>query len=279
MKREPWMVAPDFEKAYLQHLIALATAETSGEEKTPQSYYKVIDANGNRYFSGDNYKNGVAIIEVIGPMIKYGNWWYYGANEWSFFIQKAMQDPNIAGVVIVMDTGGGQVSSLNALDQALEGRTKPVLTLADNALSAGYWLAASTDHIMANDTLSGEFGSIGVLMSWMSYEKYFEKMGIEEVAVYSDLSSDKNKIWMEAQKGNYKLLKEKVLNPLAETFRNHVTTKRTGIDPSAKGVLTGDTFGAEKALDLGMVDSIGNMSKAVKTVLGLSAVYQFNNNQ
>ena len=54
-----------------------------------------------------------------------------------------------------------------------------------------------------------------------------------------------------------------MLSPLAIKFQNAVRAARPNLREET-GVLTGKTFDADKALGLGMIDSIGSLSKAMQ---------------
>lgn len=91
-----------------------------------------------------------------------------------------MNDPNIAGVVIDVDSPGGSVSGVTeaaSVIHAARGR-KPVAAVANSlAASAAYWLAAQADMVAV--TPSGMAGSVGVLGQHTDISRAMDKAGIK----------------------------------------------------------------------------------------------------
>jgi signal peptide peptidase SppA len=80
-------------------------------------------------------------------------------------IRAAAQDPEIAAIMLHIDSPGGTVSGTEALaaDIAAARKRKPVYAyIEDLGASAAYWLASQADKIFANG--SGLVGSIGTYM-------------------------------------------------------------------------------------------------------------------
>jgi HK97 family phage major capsid protein len=76
---------------------------------------------------------------------------------------KAMSDPNVAAIVIDIDSPGGSVEGVPELAAKIAAArgSKPIVAVANAmAASAAYWLAAAADEIVV--TPSGLVGSIGV---------------------------------------------------------------------------------------------------------------------
>ncbi len=241
----------------------------------------VVDEDGNRVgkdsLSGGYPEGSVGVVEIVGPMIKYGNYYCWGADELVHMAKTFDEDPNIIGQIWKIDTGGGAVSAVAPYLDFLENKKKPVVGLADLCASAGIWVASATDVLIAENEINAAFGSIGVMSTFYTYEKYMKDLGIKEHVVYADQSSEKNKDYEEARKGNYKLLKERTLNPLAEKFQNDIKSYREGkIKENVHGILNGRMFYAREALNHGLIDSIGNMQDAIKTIRLQAAAREYN---
>ena len=81
-------------------------------------------------------------------------------------IASAFDDPAVRGIVLEIDSPGGEVGGLFDLVQTIAsleaGNDKPLLTVAsESALSAAYAIASAADRIYVTQT--GEVGSIGVV--------------------------------------------------------------------------------------------------------------------
>ena len=72
------------------------------------------------------------------------------------------------------------------------GKGKAVVAHCDLCASAAYYAASYCNEIIAANEVSAEFGSIGVMMSFPDYAKYYESAGIKVHTIYSNLSDYKN---------------------------------------------------------------------------------------
>jgi protease-4 len=114
------------------------------------------------------------------------------------------------------------------------------------------------------------FGSIGVMIQFADYKKFYKDKGIALHEIYADQSKDKNKDFREALENNYEPIKNEMLNPLAVQFQEHVKAERPNLK-NPKKVLSGGMYYAEKALEEGLIDGIGNMTKAIEKVKFLAS--------
>lgn len=220
----------------------------------------------------------IGIIHITGNMIKYGNRYCWGSDELINFAKGFDNHPNMIGQIWKIDSGGGSVGSVSPYLDFLKNKRKPVLSLCDFCASAAVWAASGTDYIQAENDISSAFGSIGVMASFRTFIQYYKDQGIEEHTVYADSSSDKNKDYEQAIKGDYKLLKELTLNPLAVKFQNTIQQNRQGkLDTSVEGILKGRMFYAEDAVAYGLADGIGNLDQAIEKVKELSSIQLYMN--
>lgn len=214
--------------------------------------------------------NAVAIIPLHGTMLKYGTYCAYGTTEIADAIREAANDPKVAGVVLDIDSGGGAVDAIAPILDALDynrSKGKSSVAFCDLAASAAYYAALGCDEIVANNAISAEFGSIGVMMSFADYSKYYENEGIKMHTIYSNLSDYKNAPFEAAKKGEYDKIKTEQLDPLARKFQEAVKAKRGDkLKLETEGILSGKMFYHSDALAYGLIDSIGNKDFAVSRV-------------
>lgn len=239
-----------------------------------ESAFRILDVDGQPIDSRETVKPGsVAVVDCIGPMFKYTNWWYWGADALARAFANALANPNVVGGVIRMDTPGGQISSIPMWLQAINSSKKPIVSHADICMSAGYHLAVHTRYIMADNEISSTVGSIGAMIVWEDIRKMLEEWGIEIHEIYPDESSYKNEESRELLNGNQEPVKTRILSPAAKKFQDDVRAQRAGLlDTKVEGILEGRTFRAQEALTHGMIDGIGSMDDAVRLVQSLANV-------
>lgn len=216
----------------------------------------------------------VAIISLRGDMMKEGTMCSYGTEEIAAVVREAAASKKIIGIRLDIDSGGGAVDAIAPMLDAIsfaQGEGKPVVACCDLCASAAYYVACHCNEIVACNDISAEFGSIGVMIQFPDYAKYYEQKGIKVHTIYSDLSSYKNAPFEAALKGDYKSIKEETLNPLARQFQEAVKNHRKNLDQKTDGILSGRMFFASDALKVGLIDLIGTPDTATQEVRRLAA--------
>lgn len=113
-------------------------------------------------------RDGVAIVPVVGPIFRFANLFteISGATSLDALAQDitcALDDPAIKAVVLEMNTPGGQAQGISDLGALIRTASKPVVAFAEQAASAGYWIAASAHEVVVGET--GEVGSVGAVLT------------------------------------------------------------------------------------------------------------------
>jgi protease-4 len=274
MKAE-WLMSIQGINVYANVFHKVITGEEIEFEKSTKSILSVFDDNGRPVNPDSNGlinapKGSVAIVDMIGPIMKYGDWWSYGGIEIANALRAADRNPNIIGTVFNVDSPGGAVSAVSPFAEFGKTKTKPVVGLGDQVGSLGYWaMCAVSDYKMADNNISASFGSVGIVMSYIDTRKYLESLGYVFHDVYANESEHKNEAWSLMLQGKYEMIKEEHLSPLAKRFQADVRASCPNLKEEI-GVLTGKTFGADDALKYGMIDSIGSLDQAINRLHVLS---------
>ena len=123
--------------------------------------------------AGNTAATKIAMVSMIGPVMKYGDWCTYGAMDVVNMLDKANNDDTVKGIVFYIDGPGGAVSAINPFMEFAARKKKPVVVLSDMAASLHYWTAcAVADHIMGENVVSGRFGSVGVVASFVDVKPH-----------------------------------------------------------------------------------------------------------
>jgi protease-4 len=261
-------------QVFIDKLLAHET-EASLPKREPLQVLLASDTGMN---NGSNFKDAptgsIAIIPLQGSMLKYGTRCSYGTTEIAAMMDEAAASSKIAGMVLDIDSGGGSVDAIAPLLESISGaqaKGKPVVACCDLCASAAYYAACHCNEVIASNSLSAEFGSIGVMMSFMDYTKYYENEGLKQHTIYSNLSTHKNASYESAKKGDYESIKTEQLDPLAARFQEAVKHQRGNkLNASIEGILAGRVFYASDAQKNGLIDSIGTLQTAVQRVREIS---------
>jgi len=166
---KPWLIDPlyvSFVGANIQHFL-----ENKG---TYESSYN----NSSGASSDDNGK--IQTINIKGELLKNDtNSGRMGMRSMANLITKSQEDDSIKGIILIIDSPGGTVDGTLDLVDAIKKTTKPIVSIVDGmAASAGYWIAAATDKIYAQNGFA-KVGSIGVMLSFADVQPYYERQGVK----------------------------------------------------------------------------------------------------
>lgn len=239
----------------------------------------------------DAQEGSVAVIPLKSVMIKHGSWCEYGTEEIAAVMLQAAGSSKIDAILLDIDSGGGSVDSippmLDAIQKIQSVYDKPVVAWADLCASAAYYVASHCDRIIAGNSISSEFGSIGVMMQFADMMPYYEKEGIRFHKIYAPESNFKNLPLELALKGEYDMIKQEELSPLARTFQDAVKRNRgSKLKTDVEGILNGRMFYASNgkdsslsAVNVGLADEIGSIERAVMMAQSLAEVRKFLSNK
>ncbi len=263
----PWAITQDYALGYLP-IIARALRG----EIVPVVKDEELEPYSATPSAAPGQQKQTLVMQIRGAITKYDQeCGPRGMESYGRWLEQAYADNSINGIVLKIDSGGGEGNAMFHLTNILSKRNKPVVALVDGmAASAAYGIAAATDEVI----LSGKtnmVGSIGTFITMMDVRGYFEKEGIKLHEVYATKSTEKNQEYLQALEGNYKPLKANLLDPFNELFHSEVKANRPGLD---KTVFAGRTYMAEEAISLGLADGMGNMEFAVQRVQDLSKSFQ-----
>jgi capsid assembly protease len=139
------------------------------------------------YTLGTGKKNKVSVIPVQGVLSKDGpSWMGTQYDTISESAERAASDKDIRGIVLAVDSPGGEVTGLPETARVLAqvNKVKPVSAIVEGmAASAGYWLTSQANDITL--TPSGEVGSVGVRMMHTDLSKMLDSAGIKITELYS----------------------------------------------------------------------------------------------
>jgi signal peptide peptidase SppA len=129
---------------------------------------------------------GIAVVPVLGPLVARGDWLteLFGASvygEVGEAIETALTDPAVRGVVMEIDSPGGEVAGMFDLVDRLaslrRAAGKPMWAVAsDSATSAAYAIASAAERIYV--TRTGEVGSIGIVAAHLDQSGADAKAGL-----------------------------------------------------------------------------------------------------
>ena len=195
-------------------------------------------------------------------------------------LQKASEDHTVKGVILRLDTPGGEVTASDIIyHEILNFRNKtgaPVLALMMGVTaSGGYYIASACDYIIAHpSTLTG---SIGVISIFPNLEELFEKVGINVQVIKSGELKDSGSVFREMT-DKEKDVFQGIIDDYYKKFLDAVYQARKGslTLENLKKIADGRVYTASQAQEAKLIDEIGYFDRALKKTLELAGIQQAN---
>lgn len=198
----------------------------------------------------------VGVIEVVGVIAN--------SRETIEQLKRFREDDDIRAIVIRVDSPGGVVGPSQEIYREIvrtKATKKVIASMGAVAASGGYYVIAGTDGIVANPgTITG---SIGVIMQYTNIQELFSKIGLSPVVIksgkYKDAGSPVRAMTPEEQS----YLKAFV-DRLHQQFVSAIAEGRQLDLAKVQDLADGRIYTGQDAMDLGLVDRIGNLEDAVE---------------
>lgn len=213
----------------------------------------------------------VAVINLHGVIGKGGKF-DHGVNIENVnpLLEKAFESKPKAVVINVNSPGGSPVQSeliFNRIRELSIEKKIPVYTFAqDVAASGGYFILLAGDEIFAHN--SSIVGSIGVISAGFGFEELIKKIGVQR-RIYAE---GKNKAILDPfspeNEENIAILKA-AQKDVYDSFKELVKSRRgEKLKKSDDELFNGAFWSGKTAKEIGLVDEISDMRKAMKAKFG-----------
>ncbi|MHB1205703.1 MAG: S49 family peptidase [Rhodospirillaceae bacterium] len=185
-------------------------------------------------------------------------------------LKKAFSRKVRAVCLVINSPGGSPVQSsqiASRVRQLSQDEKIPVFAFAEDvAASGGYWLALGADEIYA-DPMS-VIGSIGVISASFGFHDLMEKIGIERRIHTQGTQKGMLDPFRPEQPDDVKRLSE-IQADIHRQFIAAVKRRRgERLNGSDETLFNGDIWTGERALELGLVDGLGDMRTIMRRKYG-----------
>ena len=221
-------------------------------------------------------KNKIAVINVEGAIMTgeaaYG---VAGSDTIVKNIQSATKDKSVKAMVLRVNSPGGDVwaSELitNALNEFKETDRPIISSMGDIAASGGVWVTTNSDEIWAEeDTLTGSIGVYGIVPT---LDGIYDWAGIKVDGVSSTKAGEWDE--REAMPENITNLIQSSIDRTYDKFVSKVAENRGMLYEDVLPIAGGRIWAGYKALELGLVDKIGDLEDALKSAAKLAEIEDF----
>jgi protease-4 len=208
----------------------------------------------------------VALVEVDGLIT--------GSEKVIEQIQHHVANETVRAFVIRINSPGGAVAPSQEIYEEIKKirqiHEKPVVaSVSTVGASGGYYIAAAADKIVANP--GSITGSIGVIIQIPNISDLLHKVGIRSVIIksgrYKDLASATRELTPEERK-----LLQQLIDDIHDQFIGAVAEGRGLSRKQVEAVADGRIFSGQQALELGLVDQLGNLQDAIETAAKMGGI-------
>lgn len=260
---EPWLITPVMHKQLCD--IVQAHITKPSEQHAVAAQMPVNPAPRAFEMAGDN----VAVIPVDGVIGRKFSSALYSSGVTSVdvltrLIDMAANDDEVNAILMVFDSPGGTVKGVAEAGEAVKRATsiKPVMAYADGQMcSAAYWIASQANGIYS--WTESSIGSIGVYSAFLDQSRAYEMAGVKTEIFRSGKHKGMGMAGTSLTDEQRSMI-QKSVDEIGVNFRAVVRSGRFNKVPL--DAMQGQSFTANEAQKLGLIDSIATMDQALADV-------------
>lgn len=209
-------------------------------------------------------KPKIGVIEIKGLIVN--------AEDYLLSIRELERRKDVKAIVVRIDSPGGSAGAAQEIFKELKRakKIKPVIiSMGDIATSGGLYVALGGNKIFASPaTLTG---SIGVVIQLPNIKKLLNRLGIETETIKSGAFKDTGSIYRPLSEKEKKYLQKKA-NLIHYQFIKTISEERKIPIEKVRTFADGRIFTGEEALELGLIDKLGNFWDAIEEAKKLAKI-------
>jgi signal peptide peptidase SppA len=262
----PWAILPH-KLAILEEIVLRHAA---GEKLDPEEVQMRIHGAKR---PADQRLGSVAILPLFGTIFPRANMMTQvsGATSAEMFgrqFDELVKDPEVKGIVMDVDSPGGQVGGIEELSQKIyQARgTKPIVAVANHSMdSAAYWIGSAADEVVI--TPSGEMGAVGVWTAHDDISGALAQDGVKRTLISAGKYKVEGNPWQPLSEEARAAIQVDVDASYDAFLKSLARNRGTSPDLVRNGFGEGRTVGANRAVELGMADRIGTLDETVDRLI------------
>ncbi len=191
-------------------------------------------------------------------------------------LRKLREDDDVKAVVLRVNSGGGSVFASEEIwrEMMLMKEKKPVVvSMGGMAASGGYYISAPASRIWAEPTtLTGSIGVFGIIPD--ASQLLTEKIGLKFDVVKTNVHADFGNMGRSMNTSEQALMQRNVEKTYAD-FIQRVVDGRKLDEAHVRKIAEGRVWTGAQALELGLVDSLGNLNNAIQDAAKLAELESY----
>lgn len=188
-------------------------------------------------------------------------------------INKIHKDEDVKAVVLRVNSPGGSANASEQIWHAittLQAKGMPVVvSMGDYAASGGYYISCCADYIYAEPTTLT--GSIGIFGTVPNFKKIREKVGVDmDMVTTNTYAGMETSMVMNGMNKNEQALMQAMIERGYDLFTKRCAEGRDMTQDAIKAVGEGRVWLGKDAVNIGLVDELGNINSAIEKAAQLA---------
>lgn len=225
--------------------------------------------------TGTSHESGtgnVALIKIYGPITTTSDNSLFSQQTASAeniikMLDDISKDPTIKAVILDINSGGGSGVAADEISHSIKKLRDKNITIVsyirDMGTSAAYWIASSSEFVVANRL--SFVGSIGVLSGFLDFSRFIDHYNISYERFVAGESKDFGTPFRPVTESERKEFQQK-LNLLHLIFIEEIATNRNLSFEHVEYISTGMIFTSSESAKLGLIDKIGYIEDAIQYI-------------
>ena len=199
-----------------------------------------------------------------------------GGDTLASIFARLREEDEVKAVVLRIDSGGGSAFASDIIRDAISATQKKgipvVVSMGSYAASGGYWIAADADRVLAlSTTLTGSIGVFGIVPtvedSLAALGVYSDGVGTTDIAGMMRLDRPMTQ--------QSEMIFQAGVDNIYTRFITLVADGRNSTPAAVHEIAQGRVWTGEKALELGLVDQLGDLNDAIKVAAELANLAEY----
>jgi protease-4 len=209
----------------------------------------------------------IAVVRLYGPI--------GGAGRTADLVEtlrRARTSRRVPAVVVDVDSGGGSASASDGLFLAVErlAAAKPVAAAIRGTGASGAYLAVlAAQRIVAAPT--AVVGSIGVISAGPRVPRLLERVGVSVAERRAGRLKGMGAPWRDETEEEA-AKEQELVDAIYERFVSRVAHARRLPEAAVRELATGEVWLGDRAAELGLVDEVGDLERAVEIAADMARV-------
>ena len=214
----------------------------------------------------DSLEGNVAMITIEGVIVGTDDSGLFFDNvvnslDTIELVEKADRNPNVKAIILQINSPGGSAVASEEIANAVKKTNKTTVAwIRESGTSGAYWIASSSDHIVANRV--SITGSIGVIASYLEFGGFLEGHNVTYrrlvAGKYKDIGSPFREMTEEEV-----ILFQQDLDIIRDYFVSEVANNRKMSKKEVEKASNGIFYLGVQAKELGLVDELGGRDEVI----------------